>query len=60
MVCLVVLLLLLNVMVAMDLAPLVSYLFIAAMLLVIHALIMLYRELQLALAAARRHLPGGF
>ena len=60
MVCLVVLLLFLNVMVAMDLAPLVSYLFIAAMLLVIHALIMLYRELQLALAAARRHLPGGF
>ncbi len=60
MVCLVVLLLFLNVMVAMDLAPLVSCLFIAAMLLVIHALIMLYRELHFALAAARRHLPGGF
>jgi hypothetical protein len=60
MVCLGVLLLFLNVMVTMDLAPLVSCLFIAAMLLVIHALIMVYSELQLALAAVRLHLPGGF
>ena len=58
-VCLVVLLLFLNVIVAMDLAILVSVLFIAAMLLVVHSLITLYLKLQLAFAAARFQIPGG-
>lgn len=58
-ICLVVLLLFFNVIVAMDLAILVSVLFIAEMLLVVHSLITLYLELQLAFAAARLQIPSG-